>query len=777
MTYIQWFTKISSHTISLILCTICCLLFILQTALASSQKSASFDEQYHLTAGYAYAQTGDFRLATNHPMLVGLLASIPLNAPFWDEEPISLQLEHPAWASGQRFRFSDVFLWESDNNAHKILTRARIPMLLFGVAILLGLFFWSKQFFSRQAHIVGFIALFIATFDPNLIANARQVTNDLAVTCCLFLAMWMLWQWLDQHSWSTLGLAGICAGLALVAKYSGLMFWPAALIALLLFPTKHRWPRAMLTRLTGLVVISLIAYSVVWGFYQFEYGLLDTQAIPILSGFLPDQISIPAPFYWQHFFNTFGNILAESEVELKFLLGETSVTGWWYYFPVAFAAKTPIPTLLLVMTGIWVMLRKGEWRQQSPLWSIPCLFMALGMTGVLTIGYRHILPALPFLMMMALNTVSLRAVSRPLLYSVITICLLWIAISTVRIFPHQEAYFNEFAGPWQNWSHILVDSNLDWGQDLIQLRHVMDEMAIEEVNLAYFGKGVPEQYDVRYRPLPSYLRFMEGVELHSYNPYAPLPGWYAISATSLRLGQLFPETVDTYAYFRAHEPDARAGYSIYLYHVDYPDEMTTERLVLRGDTSLSVPPEQLMGDADTRVQVKWVAGPDVGIAPLGEGFAPVTPERYKPVDANLNDVFTLLGAELSATIIQPDEIFNLILYWRVGTEPMPMPAPTNGSPLSTFVHLTTDDPTQIVAQYDGWRTALRGLEPTDVVVHSIDMPLISNSGEIVSPGVYHVRAGLYSPQSGQRLLSTQLDSVSLDSPLDHIYLGQIKVEE
>src|SRR5690606_25729787 len=127
--------------------------------------------------------------------------------------------------------------------------------------------------------------------------------------------------------------------------------------------------------------------------------------------------------------------------------------------------------------------------------------------------------------------------------------LMLLVADTARIAPHYESYFNQLAGPWQNWSNILVDSNLDWGQDLIALRQVMDEQGIDNVNLAYFGKAAPEAYGVRYRPLPSYLRFMEGREISAYNPYTPEPGWYAISATALRTGTMTPETVDLYKPF------------------------------------------------------------------------------------------------------------------------------------------------------------------------------------------------------------------------------------
>ena len=94
---------------------------------------------------------------------------------------------------------------------------------------------------------------------------------------------------------------------------------------------------------------------------------------------------------------------------------------------------------------------------------------------------------------------------------------------------------------------------------------------------------------MRYSPLPSYLRFIEGLELSAYNPYSPEPGWYAISATSLRLGLLQPENVDLYAYFRDRQPDARAGYSIYLYNVDYPDDVSIGRGQIAGQDIATMP--------------------------------------------------------------------------------------------------------------------------------------------------------------------------------------------
>ena len=248
-----------------------------------------------------------------------------------------------------------------------------------------------------------------------------------------------------------------------------------------------------------------------------------------------------------------------------FFLGEVSTHSWWYYFFVAAGLKLSVPLLLLAGAGSFALVRDRTARRLALLWLPPALFLLLGATQVLNIGFRHMLPTIPFLILLAAGagrSFPLPSL-RPLRPAFATLLLVgWLAADTTRIAPHYESFFNQLAGPWPRWSQLLVDSNLDWGQDLIALRQKMDELDIETVELAYFGKAAPEAYGVRYRPLPSYLRFMEGREIAAYNPYTPAPGWYAISATALRTGTMTPATAALYQFFQERPPDARAGYSI-----------------------------------------------------------------------------------------------------------------------------------------------------------------------------------------------------------------------
>ena len=123
------------------------LLFAVQAGWSSTRKSAAFDEQYHLAAGYATLRTGDFRLATNHPPLAGLLAALPLLG----DPTITLPTDHPSWQNGDRFLFSDIFLWESGNDAQSMLLRARGSITLLGVALVASLFFAARQMLGARA--------------------------------------------------------------------------------------------------------------------------------------------------------------------------------------------------------------------------------------------------------------------------------------------------------------------------------------------------------------------------------------------------------------------------------------------------------------------------------------------------------------------------------------------------------------------------------------------------------------------------------------------------
>jgi hypothetical protein len=331
---------------------------------------------------------------------------------------------------------------------------------------------------------------------------------------------------------------------------------------------------------------------------------------------------------------------------------------------------------------------------------------------------------------------------------------IWLVTATIRLYPHHEAYFNEIVGGPENGSAILVDSNIDWGQDLPALKELMTELDIEEVNLAYFGTAVPEAYGVRYKPAPGFIRFTGGPEVNAFNPYAPEPGWYAISETSLRLG-LVRQNFDIYAYFAAQEPVAKAGYSINLYEVTYPETMPTERMIVTGKPVADMDLEQLGIRPEERVIVKWVESPQITI--LSPAPAELPPD-VEEMSLDFEGQFSLIGYRLDKSIYEVGETIELALFWQLGLNPVETPKPAMGNPLASFIHLTGSESSEIVAQYDGWGAALSTLETGDVVVQNVSIVI----PEQTPPGPYELVTGLYSPQTSRRL-STTLDGAQTDT--------------
>ena len=775
-------------------------LFAAQTALGSSANSAAFDEEYHLAAGYAYLRTGDPRLSTEHPPLVNVWNALPLT--FLNP---TLPIDIPAWKNAVPDDFGDAFLWQANyDQAVRIVLLGRLPIIALGVLLGAVVFRFTRDLFGPNA---ALLALALYAFDPNLIANSRLSTTDLGLAATMTIAMWRLWAWLNKPSRWNLVWVGLAAGAAMTTKFTGLMLAPMFVLAALIYPTHHRHSERSqeslsgrtatfgfaqgvrfhvlpkLRRLLYLILAGLIALLVIWAVYGFE----------VRQG-------LPAATYW----HGLAKIYTEySQGYPTFLMGQVSRTGWWYYFPVTFALKTPLPTLILFVTGIAVSAKKRAWRPTSVALVPPALAMAAAMFSPLAIGYRHILPVLPFVIILAANAANLQFPSLNFRlpshlvalspYHLIIAMFAWQALSAALIFPHHLSYFNELAGGPANAHNLLVDSNLDWGQDLPALKTWMNENRVERVNLSYFGTALPQVYGVRCWPLPGFLHFVIGPEMDSFNPYTPEPGWYAISATSLRLGLVYREQ-DLFAYFRDKTPAAHAGYSILIYKVDDPPNTAIDRAVVSGTPTYSIQPQTLGVTPGHRLIVKWADNPDVFIfatngparyiapdplpfdrdlrrafrsaaqpdgdalvldarpfvAPLLAGWRASMPQS---APADFNGQLSLIGYRLESPNVVRGDALDLTTYWQVTGALV--------TPVAFFAHVTEGG--QIVGQYDGWGTALRGLEIGDVIVQHVRVPVAPD----VLPGTYNLELGVYEPDTMQRwpVRSSALPNMTTDRVL------------
>jgi hypothetical protein len=235
----------------------------------------------------------------------------------------------------------------------------------------------------------------------------------------------------------------------------------------------------------------------------------------------------------------------------SFLLGQTNTMGWWYFYPVALAVKTPMPLLLLGLGGLGLMAVRG-WRQRRlDQLAPPLLFVTLlvfcCLYSHINIGIRHVLVLYPLLAIgAAAAALALWQWARsPLRRGAVAALLLWQFATVAFTYPDYLPYFNFLGG--DHPEQILVDSDLDWGQDLRRLSLELARRKVPEVYLAYRGTA-----DLSREHLPPF---------HLLAPGQRASGWIAIDMLSLK------EARDGYAWLAAATPVQRVGKSIDLYFI------------------------------------------------------------------------------------------------------------------------------------------------------------------------------------------------------------------
>ena len=518
------------------------LAFFAQAITSVPSEAPTFDEEFHVARAYAYVRTGDLRMQQNHPPLVSVIAGLPLL--LMPELTPPQQISH--WDDAFLFYFADNMFWRLGHDVDKMLFLARFPIILLGTLLGAFVYRWAREAYGPRA---GLLAMGLYAFAPNLLAHTRLVTTDLAVTACSFIALYAFWRASRQPTGWRLILAGLALGLALSAKLSALLLIPV--LALLALLNLRQFPTPL--RHCSLFIGSLfIAGVVVWTFYRFEVRPWPGTAFPL-----------PATTYLLNVRTLIGHA---ERGHGAFLMGQVSMHGWWYYFPVTFLLKTPLLTLLLLGVATWDTIRRNLWRKEAPLVLFPAAYFCFALTSSLDIGYRYLLPIDPFLIAYAAKGAGLTWL-RPAWFRryVLPAWLVLYAATMVWLHPHYLAYFNLVAGGPGGGYRYLVDSNLDWGQDLKRLKVYLDKQGVGQVWLGYFGTADPAYYGIQYRSL-----FAPGSSdvSEDFSPINPAPGWYAISATALQ-GTFSPEP-DIFDWLRRHKPAAKIGYSILVYRVE-PD--------------------------------------------------------------------------------------------------------------------------------------------------------------------------------------------------------------
>lgn len=639
-------------------------------------KSPTYDEVFHLTRGYTYWITNDFRLSPPHSVFPQLWAGAPLF-----RTPAKLPpFNRDSWYRSNVFAYGPQFFYGMGNDLDRMLFYGRAKIALLSVALGLVVFLLSRRLFGTAG---GLLSLVLYTFSPSMLAHARLVTTDLSAAMFFLFALGGAWWCLEKVTPARILLSGLAFAGLFLSKMTAFLSLPSLFLMMGIrlldnVPLRvdlrgHRFQAV--TRLQRLAVMGgvlaayfVIVYGSIWAAYGFRYRTFrhavsgreqllmphhgnsgldpwevqyrDNEKVKTVVEFCRGYRLFPEPYLYAIALGS-----QVSRYRAAFLDGRHAKRGFPDFFPRCFLYKTSPALVAALLCALlagclhWhtAAVASNDYRTglrrellralyvTAPLWLLLLGYWAVVIRSHLNIGHRHILPSYPPLFVLAGGAAGLVRSRWRLLRVVPALCAAGMLVSSLSVYPHYLSYFNLTSGGPSNGFRHLVDSSLDWGQDLIALRRWLRRNGgDEQLFISYFGNAPPEFYGVRGQHLP--FRTMAMRDCIRIGAGRLTAGIYCVSATNLQqvyaptLGRFWSEELEQdyrqleplmrefedvpledkkmllervqakgdgfeglfrrfqvlrfgklCEYLRDREPDARAGYSIHIYRLTEAD--------------------------------------------------------------------------------------------------------------------------------------------------------------------------------------------------------------
>jgi hypothetical protein len=562
-------------------------------ALSAARTSPTLDEVGHLPAGLCAWQLGRFDLYRVNPPLIKLVAA----APVWLDEPV-LDWRSYSDAPGARPEWSigADFVRANGQRSFWYFTLARWACIPFSLVAGYVCYRWARELYGPLS---GLLALSLWCFSPTVIGWAATVNPDAGAAAMGVLAAYCFWRWLHARTWGRAAVAGLTLGLAQLTKSTWLVLIP--LWALIWLFCRARaadvhWRREAMQG-AGILLLAVYVLNLGYGFEGTGRRLGDFVFVSrILTGhddvedktlagnrFAAGRLrNLPVPLPASYIA---GIDLQKRDFEQKdwsYLNGEWRLGGWWYYYLYALVLKEPLGTWLLGLIALGVTLTKraysAGWRNELVLLlpAAAVLVLVSSQTGF-SRYLRYVLPCFPFAYIW-ISKVARSVELKQRGVAVAAACALaWSVVSSLLIYPHSLSYFNELAGGPRRGHRYLIDANIDWGQDLLDLRQwYLDHPDVRPVRAAVYSMLQLEHFgiDVAGAPVTSPESPFDPAQhtTAQLERLGPQPGWQILSVHRLH------DRDGSYDYFlRELEPVERLGYSIYIYHVSVDDANRVRR--------------------------------------------------------------------------------------------------------------------------------------------------------------------------------------------------------
>ena len=514
-----------------------------------SVLSATYDEPLHVTCGMEWLDPGTYD--------------------YWPEQPplARVAVALGPYLKGRRFMpgpdplEGNAILYPGGLHSG-ILESARSGTLFFLVLACLAVFLWARRWFGNAS---AFWAVLLFVSVPPFLGHAGLATLDAGCAATVAIALYAFLRCLESPVWQRLVLLGAAIALAFLTKFSSIGFLGACfLCAFAYLAVRNRggslnsipWRRLS----ARVLLVSAVAFVVMWAGYRFsvspylypgsDHPRLESvlAKMPVLRG--PVHQALEAPLPLRQFVRGIRDLAQHNKQgHASYLFGEFRMKGWWYFFPVVVGVKTPIGFLLLAAFGMAAILwdlRSGPWQQHLTL-IFPIVILLVCMGSGIDLGVRHILAIYPPLAVIGGYAIARFFVLAERTSRAILILAAWAAADTWMAGPDYPAYFNQLAGGHPE--RILVESDLDWGQDLNRLSRRLKELRVDHVSLKYFGTA-----PLDLAGLPPY---------DEASPVVPTnPGYLAVSVRYVTLEHARNGSFD---WLKDRTPLERIGKSIYLY--------------------------------------------------------------------------------------------------------------------------------------------------------------------------------------------------------------------
>jgi hypothetical protein len=573
-------------------------------------------EDAHLISGVSHHQFQTFNLYRVNPPFVRFVASFPVFlfctiSPCWDNNG-----SHPFIRNEHSLGVD--YVKANSNHAVFQFRIARMTCIIFAFIGGITCTFISFRLYGLWG---GIFSLLLWSFSPYILGHAATIMPDAHAASFAIVSVMCFGLWLKKSNNQNALFTGITLGITELCKFTLLIFYPLFIVLWLFYRIpeyqcleKKEWLQQS-KQILLIFSISLLVINMGYlfeetgkplGSFKFQTtfftGYNNLKDIPSggsnrFENSLPGKIPMPLP---ANFVQGIDTQRLDFERGLpSYLRGEWSDHGWRYYYLYALLLKTPLGTIGLFLLAIFcTFFQKGyniSWRDEMViiLPGIVLLAFVSSQTGF-SIHSRYIIPALPFFFIWIAKVGKAFTMQRRIIVILSSILLTWSIFSSLCIYPHSISYFNELAAIlptpedknypkpiettsktfWQktkrlfdcgsrNGARHLLDSNIDWGQDLFYLeKWYQKHPEAQDIKIAYWGS-----YPLELTTIPS-------KELPPANK--PQPGWYALSVNYIYSRE------KQYRYFLNFKPITMIGYSIYIYHItqDDIDKLHSEKRLL-----------------------------------------------------------------------------------------------------------------------------------------------------------------------------------------------------